>query len=89
MTAQKWFRAKRYGWGWVPVSWQGWLIIFAHIGMIAAGAYLLFDGLETNNTQLALFFIWTFVWTLPVMYAGYRKGEQPRWRWGGKDEADR
>lgn len=87
MPGQRWFRAKRYGWGWVPVTWQGWLIIGAHIAIIGSGAYILFDGLTTTNTQLALFFVWTFLWTMPVMYICFRKGEEPRWRWGGKDEA--
>lgn len=22
-----WFRAKRYGWGWRPVTWQGWAVV--------------------------------------------------------------
>ena len=22
-----WFRAKCYGWGWYPCSWEGWLVI--------------------------------------------------------------
>lgn len=21
-----WFKRKLYGWGWVPVRWQGWLV---------------------------------------------------------------
>jgi hypothetical protein len=27
-----WFRAKRYGWGWTPTSWQGWLVMFTCLG---------------------------------------------------------
>ena len=23
----RWFAAKRYGFGWVPCSWQGWLVL--------------------------------------------------------------
>ena len=23
-----WFKRKLYGWGWTPVKWQGWLVIF-------------------------------------------------------------
>ena len=22
-----WFKSKLYGWGWVPVKWQGWLVV--------------------------------------------------------------
>ncbi len=37
-----WFRkrqglySKDLGWGWVPISWQGWLLIIAVIGVILA-----------------------------------------------------
>ena len=23
-----WFKARLYGWGWVPVKWQGWLDLY-------------------------------------------------------------
>lgn len=26
-----WFRAKTYGWGWVPVSWQGWMVVVIYM----------------------------------------------------------
>ena len=22
-----WFRAKNYGWGWYPCSWEGWTVL--------------------------------------------------------------
>ena len=21
-----WFRRKRFGWGWTPISWEGWVV---------------------------------------------------------------
>jgi hypothetical protein len=33
-----WFPAKRYGWGWgLPITWQGWLVFAAFIGLVAVG----------------------------------------------------
>ena len=29
-----WFKAKLYGWGWVPVKWQGWLVVAVAIGFL-------------------------------------------------------
>ena len=26
LTSQPWFGPKTFGWGWTPVSWQGWLL---------------------------------------------------------------
>lgn len=33
-----WFRAKRYGWGWYPVSLEGWFITLLFMAAIAASA---------------------------------------------------
>ena len=27
----EWFEPRRGGWGWTPISWQGWAITFAFI----------------------------------------------------------
>ncbi len=29
-----WFKNKIYGWGWTPVTWQGWCVIFVYISLI-------------------------------------------------------
>lgn len=36
MTAPKqlWFKRKTYGWGWVPVTWQGWLLTFGYVALL-------------------------------------------------------
>ncbi|HZZ67900.1 MAG TPA: hypothetical protein VFE18_06985 [Phenylobacterium sp.] len=37
---QPWFRAKAYGYGWVPASWQGWLVTVAFMVLIIATSVL-------------------------------------------------
>lgn len=29
-----WFKAKPFGWGWTPATWQGWLIMVLYIALI-------------------------------------------------------
>jgi len=29
-----WFKRKLYGWGWVPVTWQGWLVLGVYIALL-------------------------------------------------------
>ena len=36
--SELWFRAKRFGWGWAPFTWQGWAITFGFVALILAGA---------------------------------------------------
>ena len=31
-----WFKRRRFGWGWTPVTWQGWLTVAFFIGLIIA-----------------------------------------------------
>lgn len=28
-----WFRAKEYGWGWYPATWEGWLVLLVFIAL--------------------------------------------------------
>ena len=31
VTKEAWFGPKRWGWGWSPVSWQGWVVTIAFV----------------------------------------------------------
>ena len=90
-----WFRAKTYGWGWTPVTWQGWLLtlVFALLYVVLVLTYMSWLGVATlahaaNYRGLAL-------GTLEFLGAGSllsyalirvcsRYGEKPSWRWGKK-----
>lgn len=92
-----WFKAKRYGWGWTPVTLQGWLItlVFAllytllSIGFIswlgAATEALAVDyrGLSLSTLEfLAAFTLLTYA----LIRICTRFGEKPAWRWGDTDK---
>jgi hypothetical protein len=36
-----WFKRKLYGWGWVPVKWQGWSVIAVWLLLVLAFAFTL------------------------------------------------
>ena len=40
ITKTAWFGPKRFGWGWTPVSWQGWVvtIAFSLVGQLVSRA---------------------------------------------------
>jgi uncharacterized membrane protein YhaH (DUF805 family) len=75
-----WFKAKNYGWGWYPCSWQGWLVLLAW----AAIFILLIDRAEDSNNILANSIIPVLVLTAILISICYVKGEKPVWRWGKK-----
>ena len=77
-----WFKRKWYGWGWMPVRWQGWLSIAAYAGLIAfffvradAKSHSLSD---TLYGVFIPFIILTIIFTILL----YLKGEKPGWQWG-------
>ena len=75
-----WFPAKRYGWGWgVPCAWQGWVVLLAFFGLLAAGALLLLPA--KGGTA---FFAYTAALGAILVAICWFKGERPRWRWGSK-----
>lgn len=78
-----WFKRKLYGWGWVPVKWQGWLVILLFIGFVLwTASRLEASGQEPTINELDWFFAKIAVSIFLLMYICYKKGEKPRWQWG-------
>lgn len=76
-----WFKRKLYGWGWTPVTWEGWVCTALYVGLLVLFA-LTID--ETSPPQEVMF---TFVLPAVLLTAtfiriAYQKGEKPRWQWG-------
>ncbi len=70
-----WFRAKRYGWGWYPATWQGWVVL---------AVYGLLDGAAFFVIKNAAAFVATIVGlSMVLLLVTYKTGEKPHWRWGG------
>lgn len=79
-----WFRAKTYGWGWTPATWQGWAVM----GMWAAAfvAWLVYRLNDRTPTVGWHFDVVTFAGGVGLaavlLVVCWTKGERPRWRWG-------
>ena len=83
MTARYWFKPKQYGFGAVPVTWEGWAFTLVIAVLIAAAsAYLIAGGAPS----LMAIVVWA------VIVAAIVAGSVPvvrsktegswRWRWG-------
>ena len=72
-----WFKRKLYGWGWVPVRWQGWLVVAIGVALLFAGVWV---GEADDAPGAALL---GFLLMIGLIFTfGYWKGEKPRWQWG-------
>lgn len=77
-----WFKAKRYGWGWYPATWQGWLVIVLFIVVMTLNSMRINRNAE-NLTEVPLnFFIETVALIAILLFICYKTGEKPKWRWG-------
>ena len=81
-----WFRAKKYGWGWgIPQTWQGWTVLIVYAAAVSLLAAMTLGDNKETAADILLFVIGMTIPTISLIYICYKKGEQPRWRWGGKD----
>lgn len=79
-----WFKNKRYGFGWHPVSWQGWLSLFVLIVVQVLNFLRLDANSESSSDTLRPFIIETFIFSYIFYLIIGDKGEKMRWQWGDK-----
>jgi hypothetical protein len=81
-----WFRAKSYGWGWTPSSWQGWLVLILYCFFVTYDFIFTDVPSAVSAQEILLNFFPRFAGlTFLLIWICYKKGERPRWRWGVKD----
>ncbi len=83
MEKKLWFRAKRYGWGWYPITWQGWAVIALYVISLLHIAFDMPKFPSTLDLIGDLILPITGL-TMILISVCYKTGEKPHWRWGGK-----
>jgi len=76
-----WFKKKLYGWGWVPVKWQGWAVIAIFIALITWFATDL-DKSAEGTADVVWYLGKIAVSILVLIIVCYKTGEKPKWQWG-------
>jgi hypothetical protein len=80
-----WFRARSYGWGWTPVTIEGWLVVLAFLAAvgIVTAMFLarLRQGADPRPATL-LFLLGLAILVGLLVAICWATGERPRWRWG-------
>ncbi|HIA91719.1 TPA: hypothetical protein EYO12_01205 [Candidatus Saccharibacteria bacterium] len=85
-SKKQWFKRKRYGYGWVPVTIEGWLTVLAAVVFIVVcSVVILKDVPENTFTAEVAAFLGIVALTVAVLfYVAKQHGPQPKWRWGTK-----
>ena len=79
-----WFRAKSFGWGWYPCSWQGWLILTIYILIVVLDFFRLDLNSHSVSDTLRPWIVDIFILLFLLIGICFKKGEKPFWRWAGK-----
>lgn len=82
--AKLWFRAKKYGWGWTPATWQGWFSVIVYVAVIVRFAFILNEREHSGSDFLMNFVLFAAIPTLLLTWLCHEKGEKPHWSWGEK-----
>jgi hypothetical protein len=79
-----WFKSKRFGWGFVPISWEGWLMVFILVGLMMLSGYL--NNIFTEPVSIKDSFAFLFDVALIILASMpihlKKSKDKPRWRWG-------
>lgn len=77
-----WFKRKTYGYGWMPVSLEGWLTTLAAMAIVIFIA----TKFESNVLYGSLALLLTM---MVLVIICIKKGEKPKWQWGNKNEKEK
>jgi hypothetical protein len=77
-----WFKAKYYGWGWYPSSWQGGLVMLIFILLIIFNAIRIDSQQHSVSNFLINFIPQTILFAIILIIIAWQTGEMPKWRWG-------
>jgi len=85
-----WFKRRRYGYGWIPVTWQGVVTIIIFLFVVIFSSIILLKDVEKNTYQpkVGMFILVLSISILVFIGISYKMGPPPRWRWGSKPNDD-
>ena len=84
-----WFKAKFYGWGWMPAKWQGWSVVLVYLALILTLVFTRekdIPGNPDSGSNFLPFAAPIIVLTILLVVIAYKKGEKLRWQWGSPKE---
>ena len=82
MTNRLWFKAKTYGWGWSPATWEGWVVVGVYVGLLAVIVGRMEGEVHSARETLTEVTVPIVVITAALIAISYWKGERLGWRWG-------
>jgi hypothetical protein len=81
-----WFKRKRYGYGWTPVTWQGGATVVAFVVVVLAASIMMERVPEDDLARgLGVYVAVVVMALVMLLLVTVRKAPKGKWRWGAKD----
>lgn len=77
-----WFRRKTYGYGWVPATIEGWLVLLVFILFNVYNFFRIDATSHSNSDTIRPFVIGYVLTSLIFVLVCFKTGEKPKWSWG-------
>jgi hypothetical protein len=75
ITKQPWFGPKQYfGWGWTPITWQGWAVTGLYLAVLLAGVEYFATYLKDMVTGLLIAVGSTAIYLVIIALTGTKPG---------------
>ena len=92
-AVKPWFKAKKYGWGWTPQTFEGYLTLLIFITLFT-GLTIIFikrinDPLFAPVVSIIIYAVLLAVLISSLIFICYLKGEKPSWRWPASPKLQR
>jgi hypothetical protein len=82
MKKALWFKAKRYGYGWYPATWQGWAVLALALASITINSIMIDRRSHSVSDTLIGSVGFTILVVALLIIVCVLTGEKPKWRWG-------
>ncbi len=77
-----WFKAKRYGYGWYPATWEGWGVLLLYLLLVFLNLKRLAPSFDLPQGFVFPFLAETLILTILLIIVCWKTGEEAKWRWG-------
>ncbi|KND50263.1 MAG: hypothetical protein AB198_01580 [Parcubacteria bacterium C7867-003] len=76
-----WFKAKRFGYGWYPCSWEGWAVILLYLIVVIVHTINVEKFVKSGADLILNFLIPLIINTIFLIIISHARGEKASWRW--------
>ena len=78
----RWFRRKRWGYGWTPASWEGWVASLVYVGAVAVALAVMLGTRSDEHSVRAWIVFLVFVGCLTALFVLFCKAKTDGdWHW--------